>query len=219
MSVLIHNALIFTWQFFNPSYPSLRWNSSTAVQLKTVTEFATAHSRWATGGQGFHAASVCVCWVRGSCCMWLAVYDVRRTKCVWGSVWINSMCERLTTLWESCWFSTKGHLCHFLWPSRGCDCDNGQFPLCRMAVFLYKCVFVIACLYIFVCVLSESADTSQWSFILQCLTFHLSVGCDLYSTLHKRPNTTAATNKLTISTELPLKSPPKKEDRSVFSPQ
>lgn len=42
----------------------------------------------------------------------------------WISVWINAMCERLTTCWKSCWFSGKGHLCRFPWPSWGCDCDG-----------------------------------------------------------------------------------------------
>lgn len=52
-----------------------------------------------------------------------------------GLVWINAMCERLTTCWKSCWFSGKGHLCCFLWPSRGCDCHSTPVSL-RITLFV-----------------------------------------------------------------------------------
>lgn len=115
----------------------------------------------------------------------MAVRDVGGIKCKWVSVWINSMCECLTTLWKSCWFSAKGHLCHFPWPSWGCDCDSEQFPLCRMAVFLYT-----------VCVCVHERHTGSkhgfmrlWVYTLHIDTFHCSLFdflfvCKRWSLLH-----------------------------------
>lgn len=112
----------------------------------------------------------------------------------WVSVWINSMCDGLTTLCKSCWFSAKGHLCNFPWPSWGCECDSEQFPLCKMAVFFFNVLYLWTCVFVSVYTVylyvKDSADqkTVVWMYtfdnIFHCRLFEFLLVCRLWSLLH-----------------------------------
>lgn len=124
-------------------------------------------------GSGYVSACVSMLF-RGTWCMCMAVHDGGRKKCKWVSVCINSMCECLTTLWKSCWFSAKGHLCHFLWPSWRCDCDSEQFPHCKMALFLCA-IAVNECLWVCILYVSVYVKDSMELKICCYFTFHNDV--------------------------------------------
>lgn len=75
-------------------------------------------------------------------------------KCKGVNAWMKSMCEWLTTLWKSCWFGGKDHLCCFsltftgLWVWQQAILSVGELHFTYIHVSLHIWHFLI-CRYTF----------------------------------------------------------------------